>query len=169
MTRNQQIVQDQLDVARIDEATRQRTSLAMHARTAPRNHRYHQQRQQRKPYTAHVASAEASEDFDSVHRINALMKSVDPELAPNAQANAALNLTEDGQPLKYKSAKAGPDAKHWTHAECEEWVRLLTSRPGKTNGSGTCIPRHPHDQPSDRKGDTACYNPQIKEKWVLMV
>ena len=178
MTRNQQIIQDQLDVARIDEATRQRTSLAMHARStpsqnsfgqqrvfAPQNRRYHQQRQQRKPHTAHVTSAaEASEDFDSVHRINALMKSVDPELAPNAQANAALNLTEDGQPLKYKSAKAGPDAEHWTHAECEEWVRLLTSRPGKTNGTGTCIPRHPHDQPSDRKGDTAYYNPQIKEK-----
>lgn len=75
--------------------------------------------------------------------------------ANNAQT-ASLNQNEDGTPLTYRTAKSGPNKDSWQLAEDTEISRLIDSK--------TMFPRHPHDQPSDRKKDTTYYNPQTKEK-----
>ena len=121
MTRQQQSTQTKLDVARIDEATRQHDLLAGHALTASasshsglqqrvstQRHRRYQQRPIKTSSKVPRISPSTTADFDSVDRTNALMKTLDSDCVTDAQkyaqANAALNLTEDGQPLKYKSA-----------------------------------------------------------------
>ena len=71
-------------------------------------------------------------------------------------AFAALNLDSNGNPLTYKTAKAGPNAAQWFTAEGEEICRLIDSK--------TIRPIRPDTQPVDRRGDTTYYNPQPKEK-----
>ena len=74
----------------------------------------------------------------------------------NGASSTALNLNEDGSPLTYRTAKSGPDKERWQEAEDTEISRLLDTP--------VMFPRHPSDQPSDRRGDTTYYNPQTKEK-----
>ena len=71
-------------------------------------------------------------------------------------ANAALNLDDDGQPLRYATAKAGKNSHLWQQAESEELARLLTT--------ATIAPIHIHQQPTERRNDTTYCNPQTKEK-----
>ena len=66
------------------------------------------------------------------------------------------NLTQDGKPLTYKEAKAGPDVTHWERAEIEEFERLIES--------GAMRPIDDVEQPTERKRDTTYYNPQTKQK-----
>ena len=74
----------------------------------------------------------------------------------NSAQETALNLNQDGTPLTYRTAKSGPNRDHWQDAEDTEVSRLLDSQ--------TMYPRHPQDQPLDRRKDTTYYNPQTKEK-----
>ena len=70
--------------------------------------------------------------------------------------NASLNLDAKGAPLKYKSAKAGPNQKFWEGAEAIEINKLLDTQ--------TIDPIHLSQQPLNRRKDTTYYNPQVKEK-----
>ena len=76
--------------------------------------------------------------------------------AGNVSDDIALNLNQDGTPLTYRTAKSGPNRDQWQTAEDTEVSRLIDSQ--------TMFPRHPQDQPSDRRKDTTYYNPQTKEK-----
>ena len=69
---------------------------------------------------------------------------------------SSLNLDARGQPLTYRSAKAGKNTLHWQRAEGEELQRLLD----------TCTIKaiHAHEQPTHRRGEGTYYNPQVKEK-----
>lgn len=63
---------------------------------------------------------------------------------------AALNLTQDGNPLTYKEAKAGPNAASWETAECEELERLIESDAAETPRIITPKPKrklHPTEAP----------------------
>lgn len=73
-----------------------------------------------------------------------------------ASAFAALNLDASGNPLTYRTAKAGPNAANWFIAEGEEFRRLFDTQ--------TMRPLYPTEQPADRRPDTTYYNPQTKEK-----
>ena len=75
---------------------------------------------------------------------------------PSAFVHAALNLDANGTPLNYQKAKKSEDAPKWEIAEAEEWQRLLDPN--------IMTPIQPHQQPHDRKKDTAYYNPQVKQK-----
>jgi len=75
--------------------------------------------------------------------------------ANNAQTTS-LNQNEDGTPLTYRTAKSGPNKDSWQLAEDAEISRLLDS--------ATMLPKHPNDQPTERRKDTTYYNPQTKEK-----
>ena len=74
----------------------------------------------------------------------------------HALAHTALNLAQDGSPLTYSKAKAGPDSALWLQAEAEEFDRLFLSQ--------TMQPIHYHAQPANRRGDTTYFNPQTKQK-----
>ena len=69
----------------------------------------------------------------------------------HALAYTALNLAQDGSPLTYSKAKAGPDSALWLQAEAEEFDRLFLSQ--------TMQPIHSHDQPANRRSDTTYFNP----------
>lgn len=69
---------------------------------------------------------------------------------------ATLNLDDLGRPLKYRSAKSGPNTLHWLQAEGEEIQRLLDT--------ATIRAIHAADQPDERSGKRIYYNPQVKEK-----
>ena len=69
-----------------------------------------------------------------------------------------LNLDTTGAPLRYKTAKKGPNKDSWQTAEDTEISRLLDTP--------VMYARHPHEQPADRRQDTTYYNPQVKEKIV---
>jgi Reverse transcriptase (RNA-dependent DNA polymerase) len=71
-------------------------------------------------------------------------------------ATTTLNLDEHGQPLRYSTAKTGPNALQWQQAESEELDRLLATE--------TIRPIFLDQQPIDRRRDTTYYNPQTKEK-----
>ena len=71
-------------------------------------------------------------------------------------ANNTLNLDDHGQPLRYASTKAGPNALRWEQAESEELDRLLAT--------ATIRPIFLNEQPIERRKDTTYYNPQTKEK-----
>ena len=73
-----------------------------------------------------------------------------------ATAYTALNLAQDGSPLTYSKAKAGPDAALWLQAETEEFDRLFHSK--------TMQPIYAHEQPASRRRDTTYFNPQTKQK-----
>jgi hypothetical protein len=73
-----------------------------------------------------------------------------------AAVYAALNLSSDGKPLTFSSAKAGPNKANWFVAEGEEISRLIDS--STIRGISHLA------QPIDRRGDTTYYNPQPKEK-----
>ena len=74
----------------------------------------------------------------------------------HALAHTALNLAQDGSPLTYSKAKAGPDSALWLQAEAEEFDRLFPSQ--------TMQPIHYHAQPANRRCDTTYFNPQTKQK-----
>lgn len=69
----------------------------------------------------------------------------------------SLNLAPDGSQLTYAKAIRGKEQLQWRVAEEEEFARRFLSK--------TMRPIHGKDQPSDRRGDTSYYNPQIKEKY----
>ena len=73
--------------------------------------------------------------------------------------SATLNLDELGKPLKYRSAKKGLNTTKWQQAESEEIQRLLDTH--------TIRPIHSSEQPIERKGEGAYYNPQVKEKTAI--
>ena len=77
-------------------------------------------------------------------------------LAQASQTSATLNLDGLGKPLKYRTAKAGPNTTQWQKAEGEEIQRLIDTH--------TIRAIHPHEQPIERKGESTYYNPQVKEK-----
>ena len=114
---------------------------------------------------ADVASVPASVAPSTYHTPNSVISSTNQETAtvpqPPASNNAAvplafstLNLDENGLPLTYSSARAGPNTARWQEAEAEELDRLI-----KTS---TIRPIHGHDQPTARRADTTYYNPQTK-------
>ena len=73
-----------------------------------------------------------------------------------AESNAALNLTDLGEPLTYSLAKQGPNAADWEIAESKEISKLIDTK--------TMHPIHANQQPHNRRRDTTYYNPQTKEK-----
>ena len=80
-------------------------------------------------------------------------------LAQASQTSATLNLDELGKPLKYRTAKAGPNTIQWQQAEGEEIQRLLDTH--------TIRAIYPSEQPIERKGESTYYNPQVKEKTAI--
>lgn len=72
------------------------------------------------------------------------------------QMSATLNLDAAGRPLRYRSAKNGPNTIQWQRAEGEEIQRLIDT--------GTIRAIHLSEQPTERKGKSTYYNPQVKEK-----
>ena len=101
------------------------------------------------------------------HTPNSVITSMDqcaatvpqPPTANNTSAPVALstlNLDEQGLPLTYSSARAGPNTMRWQEAEAEELDRLLKT--------ATIRPIHFNEQPAERRADTTYYNPQTKEK-----
>ena len=66
------------------------------------------------------------------------------------QTSATLNLDELGRPLKYRTAKNGPNTTYWQQAEGEEIQRLLDTH--------TIRAIHA----IERKGESTYYNPQVK-------
>ena len=116
------------------------------------------------PNTALVAhhrprqnTARSPTPTDRVTRLDARRMSIIPTAL---QSSATLNLDEQGYPLKYRSAKNGPNKVQWQRAEGEEIQQLL--------GTGTIKPIHLAEQPIDRISDSTYYNPQVKEKAVLI-
>ena len=79
-------------------------------------------------------------------------------MASALYTSATLNLDELGRPLKYRSAKSGPNTVQWQQAESEEIQRLLDT--------ATIKAIHAAQQPIERKGESTYYNPQVKEKSV---
>ena len=66
-----------------------------------------------------------------------------------------LNVNPDGSPLTYCTATHGSESADWHAAEAAEIDRLLDTT--------TMHAIHLRQQPSDRRGDTTCYNPKPKE------
>ena len=67
-----------------------------------------------------------------------------------------LNLDVHGNPLTYKTAKAGPDKAHWEKAGGDEITRLITS--------STIFPIPKHRVPANKWRDIVYYNPVVKQK-----
>ena len=90
---------------------------------------------------------------DRVTRLDSQRK----HIAPSAlHSSATLNLDNFGRPLKYRSAKNGPNTLQWQKAEADEIQRLLDT--------DTIKAIHMSDQPTERSGESTYYNPQVKEK-----
>jgi hypothetical protein len=75
----------------------------------------------------------------------------------SAYAFAALNLTEDGQPLKLSTALKGPNAHQWNLSQEKEFDKLITE-------TGAMHPIHYNKVPLDKVHEITYYNPQVKEK-----
>ena len=73
----------------------------------------------------------------------------------HAHAYTAHNLAQDGSPLTYSKAKAGPNSALWLQAEAEDFDQLFLSQPMQ--------PIHYHAQPANRRGETTYFNPQTKQ------
>lgn len=107
------------------------------------------------PYTnPWIAGTPARAHLSAVHATIRLLAKANNATQASTRP---LNLSEDGNPIKFNSAIHGPDAAHWQQANCEEFDRLI----GDTQTIHAIMP---HDQPTDRRKDTAYYNPQCKEK-----
>ena len=94
---------------------------------------------------------------DKVTRLNGQRKA-----SPLALHTAAtLNLDGLGRPLKYRSAKSGPNTLHWLQAEGEEIQRLLDT--------ATIRAIHAADQPDERSGgNTHTTTRKLKRKKLAM-
>ena len=75
---------------------------------------------------------------------------------PRLAATTTLNLDDHGQPLRYSTAKACPNALNWQQAEAKEIDNIITT--------ATIWPIQLDEQPTERRRDATYYNPQTKEK-----
>ncbi len=76
-------------------------------------------------------------------------------MTPVHSACTAVNLDENGVPLIYARAMAGPDGTLWNEAAIEEFGRLI-----EKTGSMQFIPAH--EKPADRSA--SYYNPRVRIK-----
>jgi hypothetical protein len=76
-------------------------------------------------------------------------------MTPVYSACTAVNLDENGVPLTYARAMAGPDGTLWNEAAIEEFDRLI-----EKTGSMQFIPAH--EKPADRSA--SYYNPRVRIK-----
>ena len=74
----------------------------------------------------------------------------------SSSSDPILNLAADGNPLTFRSAIRGPEAKLWEASNGEEIGRLIDSK--------TLVAIHLRDQPVAERKQTTYYNPQVKEK-----
>ena len=112
------------------------------------------------PILSHSSASSHSVSSSMCSKLLSHIASIHSQSSPSndlcAFAGSVLNIDESGNPLTYSSAMSGPNREHWQQAEFEELVRLVETK--------TLRAIHPHDQPSDRVGDTTYYSPQVKEK-----
>jgi hypothetical protein len=110
---------------------------------------------------AEYATVCLGDDPLTIHFAQCLRRQVSANFAGGSHSDtvdiARLNLSADGRPLKYASAKANDNQGNWERAEVEELVRLV-----KTTETLQAI--HRNDVPADRRKDVTYYNPQVKEK-----